>query len=1002
MSQSSRWLKLVAPLVIVGTLVAGVALSIRPANSAQAARSIETATTAGAVHSLQTPAGVQGPFVSERVYPAVFNGDLRDLPQLKPQPRDNRLNQRVRPVPASGNRQSSAAAIDPLVQTSNAGAHMPSPDTTFAGMNYNANGAGWPPDTNGDVGPNHYIQMVNSSIGIYSKTTGTPLAVLDLDTFFNIPSNTICDNNNQGDPVVVYDTMADRWLVSDFAWSNSTDVGPYYECLAISQTGDPVSGGWYFYAFLADSTIMNDYPKFGVWPDAYYLTANMFPDAGGFDGVYVWAFNRAAMLAGSPLTTVKFTTGPAYGGLLPSNLRGAQPPAGSPNYLLALDSGGLAMWKFHVDFTTPLSSTFTGPISIDTAPYIQPAGEVPQQGTTNSLDSLGDRLMMQLQYRNINGVESLWAAHTVDTGSTYGVRWYEVRGLSTAAPSVYQQGTYQPDSLYRWMPSLAVDRQGNMAVGYSVSSGSMFPAIRYAGRLAGDPLNLLPQGEATLYAGTGSQTAPNRWGDYSAMSVDPVDDCTFWYTNEYLATTGTNWQTRIGSFKFPLCTNAAQSITGTVIDGITLLPVTNTFVAATNGANQSARQVNDAVGHYRFQLPTGSYTLTALAYGYVKASIPNVTVSPGVTTVRNITLTLAATHILSGQVTDARTGWPLYAQVNVSGYPVPYPGNSIWTDPVTGFYTLTLPEGISITLSVDAWVPGYQAGNAQPGLLTTDQTLNFALLNDPAACSAPGYAATIATQQDFEGSNGGYSGSTPWAWGTPTSGPNAAHSGTKVWATNLTGNYGISLDAALTSAAMNLSAYTGKTPIVQWWQWLQTETGFDFAYLEVSKDGTNYSGVYTATGDVALSWAQKGVALDPSYATANFRARFRLTSDGSVNAPGWYVDDVRILVACDPQAGGLVVGNVYSQTTASPIAGATIAGDAGQSTTSQATPGDAANPDSFYTLFSPAGLHTFTATLPTLATLVSSTTVPVSNTTRLDFVVEVNPGYLVYLPLILR
>lgn len=943
--------------------------------------------------------GIQGPFVSEPVVPAVFNGDLRDLPQLKPELLPLRPEHEL-PFEEAGK---PPRLPDPVVQTSAAVDAMPTPLMNFAGMNFGNNGAGWPPDTNGDVGPNHYIQTVNSSIGIYSKTTGAAITVLSLDTFFTGPNGTPCDNNNQGDPIVIYDTMADRWLVSDFAWGGGG--APYYECIAISQTGDPVAGGWYFYAFLADNASLNDYPKFGLWPDAYYMTANMFPDAGGFDGTYVWAFNRAAMLAGSPLTAIKFTTGAAFGSLLPSNLRGTLPPAGSPNYLLALDAGRLSMWKFQANFTTPANSTFAGPIPITTAPYIQPAGSVAQQNTANQLDTLGDRLMMQLQYRRINGIESLWAAHTVDTGSTLGIRWYEIRNFAGSTPTVYQQGSFQPDSAARWMPSLAVDRQGNMAVGYSVSSGTSFPSIRYAGRLAGDPLNLLAQGEATLISGTGSQTTYNRWGDYSAMTVDPVDDCTFWYTTEYMAATGTNWQTRIGSFKFPLCTNAAQGITGVVRSSTTSQPINNARVIATNGAGQSASLVNNADGTYGFQLPTGAYTLATTAYGYAPGNFPNITVNGGVTTTQNLNLIPAATYTVSGRVTDARTGWPLYAQVALKGYPNDYPGAPIWTDPATGWYTIALPAHISFTFSSQAWAAGYNAAANEVGLLTSNQTVNFALSSNPAECTAPGYVPTIAYSHDFEANNGSFTGTTPWAWGTPSAspGPGAAHSGTNLWATNLTGEYGDNTNATLTSANINLSAHAGRSPIVQWWQWLQTETGYDFVYLEVSNNGgTSYNRVYTATGDVDLSWARRGVLLDPSYAVNNFRVRFRLVSDGSVTAPGWYVDDIRVLVACDPQAGGLVVGNTYVGTVASPVAGAVITNSVGLSTTSQTTPLDPANPDSFYTLFSPSGSQVFTGTYMTSAPIITPTNVVQSSTVRLDFFFQPALNYRRYLPMITK
>ena len=206
------------------------------------------------------------------------------------------------------------------------------------------------------------------------------------------------------------------------------------------------------------------------------------------------------------------------------------------------------------------------------------------------MDTLGDRLMMQLQYRNIGGTESLWVNHTVSTGGMMGIRWYGLRTPKTT-PVIYQQGTYQPDATYRWMGSLAVDKQGNMAIGYSASSLSMYPAIRYAGRLTGDPLGQLTQGENTLIAGTGSQTSSDRWGDYSAMSVDPLDDCTFWYTTEYYTTTGTSWQTRIGSFKFAECTpGSTGTLSGTVRNASTSSPINEDSVVAQNliGATYNA------------------------------------------------------------------------------------------------------------------------------------------------------------------------------------------------------------------------------------------------------------------------------------------------------------------------------------------------------------------------------------------------------------------------------
>ncbi|MCA9958792.1 MAG: hypothetical protein KC443_07155, partial [Anaerolineales bacterium] len=424
-------------------------------------------------------ASVQGPFTSEPVYPTVYNGDLRDLEQVDeglqlvvPQP--------LRYIPGQepkGSAPQLSGWHDSVVQAEFGAGAMPDPIANFPGLDFAAFGSGWPPDTNGDVGPNHYIQTVNTSIGIYDKTTGTRLVGLTFDQFFTGPGGSACDTSNDGDPIVIYDPMADRWIVTDFAWFNF-NTGPFYECIAVSQTSDPVAGGWYFYELRADTGdftgYLNDYPKLGVWPDGWYMTANMFEITGagtGF-GVRVWALDRDSMLAGGPLNEVHFDlcTGGECGALLPSNMRGALPPAGSPNYMATMSPPNLLqIWELHVDWGTPANSTFTGPVDVPVADFVT-AQSVPQLGTNTLLDSLSFRPMMQLQYRNLDGVESLWLNHTVAAGDGIGgVRWYEVQDPG-GTPTLVQQSTYQPDANHRWMGSLAVDQDGNMAVGFSASS----------------------------------------------------------------------------------------------------------------------------------------------------------------------------------------------------------------------------------------------------------------------------------------------------------------------------------------------------------------------------------------------------------------------------------------------------------------------------------------------------------------------------------------------------
>jgi hypothetical protein len=498
---------------------------------------------------------VVGPIV-ETHRPAVsFDHDLRDLPQTGP--KDKKPAREMGTPPNAG---PNGDGVDPVLQSADASvtlAPAPAPLGSFKGLDLKTFGAGWPPDTHGDVGPNHYIQAVNTSIGIFDKATGSRLAAFTFNNFFinkGLASTDACAKYNYGDPVVLYDQVSGRWIITDFAFA-AASTPPYYECIAVSKTADPVSGGWWLYTMVADTASLNDYPKLGIWNDGIYMSANMFKRGRTYSGAKVWALNRDDLISGAALRSVAFTLGSSYFSLLPANLKGTAAPAGTPEYFMS-DYGSntsMKLWKFKVNWTTPSSSTLTGPVSFNVASFTRPSSTVPQKGSSEKVDTLGDRLMTWLQYRNINGTESLWVSRTVVAASSTGVRWMEVRGMSST-PTVYQQGTYAPDSAYRWMPSLAVNKNGDMAIGYSVSSSSMYPAIRYAGRLSTDTLGTLGQTEASMIEGTGSQSGGyNRWGDYSSMSVDPNDDCTFWFTTEYYETVSNNWQTRIGSFKFPSC-----------------------------------------------------------------------------------------------------------------------------------------------------------------------------------------------------------------------------------------------------------------------------------------------------------------------------------------------------------------------------------------------------------------------------------------------------------------
>jgi hypothetical protein len=517
------------------------------------------------------PAGPPGVPEAQTVEPSHYNGDVRRIP------RGVFKQSEERPEPQVPNDPPGTAAQDGAVQAAvSASTPAPAASSSFDGLDFANWGAGWPPDTNGDVGPNHYIQTVNTSIGIFDKS-GVRVAAFTFDALFSQgATGTPCDNSNQGDPVVLYDPIGDRWIISDFAWTNFS-TGPFYECFAVSKTADPVNGGWSFYPFkVENTTLLPDYPKLGVWPDGIYMSANVFSTTGSqsFKNVQLWAFDRVAMEAGTPATSVSFNLPARIQGVtvfsaLPSNARSVTglPPAGRPNLFASIyGSYNIRVWKFHVNYVTPSQSTLTGPTNVGISTFnVGPASVPEQQG--NTLDTLTYRLMMQNQYTNIGGRESLWLTHTVGNGGSPNVaqvRWYEVPVTGGTVSAVRQQSTFAPDSKNRFMPSLAVDKVGNMAIGYSVSDSTMSPAIRYAGRLASDPLSTLGQSETSLIEGTGFQccnfsdgTVNHRWGDYSAMTIDP-DGCTFWFTTEYADAQPTtlredNWKTRIGSFKYANC-----------------------------------------------------------------------------------------------------------------------------------------------------------------------------------------------------------------------------------------------------------------------------------------------------------------------------------------------------------------------------------------------------------------------------------------------------------------
>jgi len=530
------------------------------------------APSAGAAEPDRLPQVLQGVEVGPPVTPFSFDGDVRNLPAppawkagdpVKIVPKREYPTHEPAPVEPQPN------AEDPLLALQRDAQPLREPSgftTPIVNVEGEGNSGASPPDTVGDVGLNHYVQAVNAG-------SGTRIRILD--KVGNLVSTFTLDSlgsgscaSGLGDPIVLYDRQADRWMISEFSGSGN------YLCVYVSKTGDPVAGGWWNYGFQCPS--FPDYPKYSVWPTdanggqgSYIVTAN-----DGGPGIY--ALDRGKMLNGQAATFQRTTAAaiPNYGfqGLYaPADVDGASaPPSTSPAIILTkrdteANSGPtgyagdvLQMYEFRVNWTTPASTTLTGPLYVDIADFdanicgLTTWDCIPQPGTTSKLDPLREPVMNRLQYWNHGTYESLVGNFTVDanSGDLAGVRWFELR-RSGGNWSASSQGTYAPDAVNRWMAGSAADQSGNIAVAYSVSNAtSVYPGLRYTGRQFDDAAGQMTQAETAVATGDSTQGF-NRWGDYASMGVDPADDCTFWFTSEYMSQ-GT-WKTRIAAFKFDRC-----------------------------------------------------------------------------------------------------------------------------------------------------------------------------------------------------------------------------------------------------------------------------------------------------------------------------------------------------------------------------------------------------------------------------------------------------------------
>ncbi len=443
---------------------------------------------------------------------------------------------------------------DPLLQQQPINsANAPTVGLNFAGASNNDNQSvvGFkvaPPDPNMDVGPNHIVQTINLVTTIWDKSGNVleaPFATSDFWDGFGGD----CEFNNDGDPIVLYDHLADRWVISQFVFS--TD-----QCVCVSQGSDP-TGSYYRYQF---NTPGNDYPKMGVMGDAYYMTIRNFSGAFNMD---VAALDRTRMLSGQSATIQIFdlsTLNPDVEGYIPADLDGPAPPAGTPGFIVGHNGGvslvhnELEVYKLDVDFTTPGNSSLSLASTVPVTQFDLNISTVPQPSPGGGLDALAQFTMHRATIRDFGNGSNfrMVLAHTVDANGANraGVRWYEIRDNTRTGNSwtLFQEGTFSPDATHRWMPSIAMNANGDIGLSYTASSSSTFPSIRATGRAASDPLGTL-QSEVTIVAGTGSQTGTSRWGDYSALAVDPSNNTTFVGNHEYVITTGSfNWWTRIFSF----------------------------------------------------------------------------------------------------------------------------------------------------------------------------------------------------------------------------------------------------------------------------------------------------------------------------------------------------------------------------------------------------------------------------------------------------------------------
>jgi hypothetical protein len=443
-----------------------------------------------------------------------------------------------------------ATAVDPSIFPLN----IPAPVMAFGGMSLQPDMVTSPPDTSGEIGRDYYVQAVNTRVQIFRRDGVSVLGPVDLGTLWaeiGLPCS-----RSQGDPNVLYDQFAGRWLITQPLFGSETYLGV---CLALSDGEDP-AGTYTLYFFPLEEDYIYDYPMFAVWHDAYYMTANRLTRSWAPAGVAFVAFERDAMLAGDSAQALVFPVSNAVKAVV-ADADGMTLPTTAPVFFAMRSTTAFRAWRAFPNWVVPADSSLLELANIPVAEHDHLChGCVVQPDTTRLLGSHTNGLAHEASYRDFGSDDAVILTHATSvsgagTADQVGIRWYEIRGIKNGEYRVHQQSTFAPeDELGRWMPTAMQDKNGNLLLQYTVSSSTIYPGIRYTGRLATDPMSTLPQGEMGLMEGSGSQTGTSRWGDYATIALDPLDDCTFWFANEYVPETDTySWATAIAAVRFPDC-----------------------------------------------------------------------------------------------------------------------------------------------------------------------------------------------------------------------------------------------------------------------------------------------------------------------------------------------------------------------------------------------------------------------------------------------------------------